>query len=531
MLQRLIAVVLLLVPLSAQAVTLRYAIVIGNNKSGHSELPNLLHAEREAEALYQALLGYGNFEPQRVMLLQSPTRAEVLQAAEKLAALRRSEHKRAPNAEILFALFFSGHGERGTLLLADSELIGDDLADIFKSLQAKVSIGFFDACYSGSLNLAKLKAKGIQPAPSLSVVYDLPRDILSSEGSIWLASSGPNEVSFEDKQLGGVFSHFFVEGMRHAPKDGPGITFERLWEYAQQRTAAYTARNGRLQTPQKYVAQLHTTRPLFFSFPIERSAHLRMEPGISGDFLLTYVDGQLTEWISKQSKETLNVAVYPGHAQVLQLRNGQVVLQKDVMFAKSGTIILHRGALRFAQLGHGTRRLWSKGDSEVVATAITEKPNVLLGAGYQFRYADSDLLAPAHVTALSLRADFARWFLGVGFGYAPGSARYQTLHYDANFLVQNLRLGYAFDAHTTRFGMAALLSNSYAWQEFAHAPQRFSTTWQPGIELSALLFSNLDWLLELNVQGGALNAPSVAANSDRFWRPWFGVGISGWGKL
>ena len=66
------------------------------------------------------------------------------------------------------------------------------------------------------------------------MIRDLPSEVLSANGSIWYVSSGSGQPSYEDDQLGGVFTHFFIEALEKAEQDGPGITLERIWQYVRK---------------------------------------------------------------------------------------------------------------------------------------------------------------------------------------------------------------------------------------------------------------------------------------------------------
>lgn len=49
------------------------------------------------------------------------------------------------------------------------------------------------------------------PIPGFDLLRELPDDTLNVSGSVWMFSSGAEEISIEDKELGGVFTHYFIE--------------------------------------------------------------------------------------------------------------------------------------------------------------------------------------------------------------------------------------------------------------------------------------------------------------------------------
>lgn len=185
----------------------RYALVVGNDHAGVEtlRLPDLRFAEREAHALHDRLIRHGNFEPARTRLLLGGGRAEILRAAAELTALRRQEH--GDNEQLLFGFFFTGHGLEGRLLTADEPLTNADLVKLFEAFDGTFNIGFFDACHAGSF---RVLPKGMTHKP-YNPIRELPREVLGSTGTMWFASSSPDELSYEDPELGGLFTHFFVE--------------------------------------------------------------------------------------------------------------------------------------------------------------------------------------------------------------------------------------------------------------------------------------------------------------------------------
>src|SRR6185503_17838489 len=102
----------------------------------------------------------------------------------------------------------------------------------------------------------QLKGKGVRPTPGLNIFRELPEDNLAAEGSMWFVSSAPTEASYEDTELGGVFTHYFIEALEHADSYGPGITVDGIWRYASTNTVRYTTSKDRKQTPQEVVTRL-----------------------------------------------------------------------------------------------------------------------------------------------------------------------------------------------------------------------------------------------------------------------------------
>ena len=187
---------------------IRYAIVIGNNngvdENGNKAAKDLAKAEEEAKELYDSLIDLANFKKENIILLKGTSKSEVMAGVQKLKEKMDSDAEKLHNPDTLFALFFTGHGSNGQLLIYEAPLTAQDINIIFKEkINAKVELGFFDACFSGSLDPKVLKAPNI--------LDKLPQDVLQSQGSVWFTSSKKDQYSHEDKELGGVFTHFFIE--------------------------------------------------------------------------------------------------------------------------------------------------------------------------------------------------------------------------------------------------------------------------------------------------------------------------------
>src|SRR5262245_8092213 len=108
----------------AHAVTFRYAAVIGIDVGVDPEsgpLPSLSHAEAEASQLHAKLLECCNFDPSptRTLLLLRPTRTGLRDAIHRLKLQIEEDRRNYGEIDTMFALFFTGHGLDGRVLLAD----------------------------------------------------------------------------------------------------------------------------------------------------------------------------------------------------------------------------------------------------------------------------------------------------------------------------------------------------------------------------------------------------------------------------
>lgn len=119
-------------PATGEAITLRYALVVGSNIGVDADagpLPRLEHAEREAAALRDGLVRLASFDASgdRTLLLLGPSRGELERGVDSLAARIEADRREIEGAHILFAFFFTGHGLNERLLLRDGSVAARDL--------------------------------------------------------------------------------------------------------------------------------------------------------------------------------------------------------------------------------------------------------------------------------------------------------------------------------------------------------------------------------------------------------------------
>ncbi len=528
-----LVLVVLLAPAPLYAMTLRYALIIGNNRGFDAEttLPPLRHAEAEASRLRERLVELSNFHPspERTVLLKGATRSQLRRAVEALAATKERDLARLGKADTLFAVFFTGHGLRGRLLLDDGSLSGAELGELFRQMHADFTVGVFDACYSGSLDPQMLKEKGIDPTPGLNLFRELPQEILSAKGSVFFVSSGPDQPSYEDERLGGVFTHFFIEGLSSAQRDGPGITLERIWHYAREHTVEYTAARQRRQSPQQYVASLAAGGPLYFSFPLERSATLILGAAVSGTFVLSYAQGQLTEIVEKPAGAPRELAVFPGNARLLLLRDGEVAAQDELTFARGASVVVRSDLdpMPTASLGRVSEPLWEKGfgGERLQAVRVALGSSLLAGAGYTFGAFETGVVAPRHAPYLTVRLDRGAISAAVRLALAVQEERFASWGHTTMAPTAEGQLGYAFDVAALRLALRGLAAVGRAHERFDNGDARTLWFWQSGVAFGAL-YPAERWGVELSLRGGVLRTSGAGIEAGSSWRPWAGVDLA-----
>ena len=526
----------------SHAVTIRYALIVGSDigvdRDGRQPFLPLQHAEREASLLRNALVSLSNFDvsPARTKLLVGATRRDVEDAVQRLKAQKRADTKASGEINTLFFFYFTGHGQRGQLLLKDGPLGASELGAMFQAMGADFSVGIFDACYSGSLNVDALSAKGMSPTPGLNLFRELPEEVLTAEGNIWYVSSGSGQLSYEDATLGGVFTHFFIEGMRMAQPDGPGITLESVWQYARSHTVAYTSERRRVQVPEQYVAKLRLGAPVYFSFPLERTATLSLSEGMSGKYLLTYAGGNLSELFEKKRGGVKRLSVFPGAAVLQRIDAGNIIWKRRLNLKDRAAVILSDIGERPPEPAVGERALGLSSKGAVSAqhiriVQIEPGLSVLGGVAYGFEAADKRILNARHGFSLPFRFDFPRLALRVSGVYGVDVRHFSAFGYRLHQAGGGIAGEYAIDVRRIRLGVGAACRWMYQRQIYDDGRQRTGFQTYPAASVSALFPRKGPLSGEAFVDLGPLYAPGIGKSAPNVWSVVFTAGFGLYARL
>jgi hypothetical protein len=521
----------------ALAVTLRYAVVVGNNVSGEAaSLPDLLHAEREAQLLRGKLVDTCNFpdDRERTALLIRPTRAELGAAIGALKERMAADRIALGEVDTIFAFFFTGHGLDGKILLADGPLPSAEIAALLKSVSAKLTIGVFDACYSASLDPGTLLEKGVRPHRSADVFKELPDEVLTAEGTTWLLSSGPDEASYEDSRLGGLFTHYFIEALEQADSLGPGISLDQIWSYARSRTEARAREQNRAQTPRRIVSRMKEQGSLLFSFPASRDATLVLAENLTGHFLLSYAGGQLTERIDKPSPGPKAVAVYAGRARLTKIGDGRSSVGPEMRLEAGDALVisdLPDGPK--TGLGKGSTALFSKGESELSLRADrVSDSSWYLGVSGSGAICGRACLQPGLAAGLALRWDTGPFSSALSLAYAHGGESFAAWAYDLDGALVGVQSGYAIDPlEALRVSLRLGISTGAFRQRFEDGVAR--TTWlirpelaldlawsiTDELALAAQLGVGLAIARSAGIEGEIQSRPAALFSVGPLWRP------------
>jgi len=241
-----------------------WAVVVGISNYQSSSL-NLKWAEEDALDVYDALRGSKNWDTDNITLLtNSSATRDAIKAA--LAGLAK---RVSADDQVIF--YFSGRGSYGPdqppfdegdgldeyLVPFDglsTSSVGDLSDDVIEALLAALPTNnvlvVLDAGFAGMGSRSGVpsgKEKCVLRAGSGKAVAPQSVDGMSHElarpGYVFISAAQNGAAPGESNQLrNGVFTHYFVEGLRGAAKtSGKTTSAQQAFEYAAPRTSAHSA--------------------------------------------------------------------------------------------------------------------------------------------------------------------------------------------------------------------------------------------------------------------------------------------------
>ena len=159
--------------------------------------------------------------------------------------------------DVSVVFYFSGHGDRDAIHLADERLPIDVIESRLAKVSASLRIVVLDACRTSDA-----RAKGFTDAEPFTVVLPEP---LAAKGTVLLHASADGEAAQESDALGGaVFTRFWVNGLRGAADaNGDGrVTLAESYAYAYQQTLWRSAASSGVPQRPSAVVDLDEAAPL-----------------------------------------------------------------------------------------------------------------------------------------------------------------------------------------------------------------------------------------------------------------------------
>ncbi len=239
-----------------------YAVVIGIDYKGRSDIPTLKYASSDAQDVYNILTDrrYGGIPKENTVLLlnENATRNNIVAALRKIRTW-----------DGYIYVYFSGHGAPVTSgekvtdalivpydsVLSDPDSLSDTavrvsyIEDMVDNSNAKGVLVALDACFTGSGK--SIVAKGGKPIVGMMAAPDIIKTVGS--GRVIITSSAANQQSWEDdsEYKSGLFSHFFKEGLTGKGGNGVWVTINDISEYIKSNVAKAAFRlKGQQQDPQ-----------------------------------------------------------------------------------------------------------------------------------------------------------------------------------------------------------------------------------------------------------------------------------------
>ncbi len=259
------------------------------------------------------LVDMGGVKKENAFVLAAPTKDQLFAAIDKAKA-EAAKHK---SSEVTLIFYFSGHGDRDAIHLADERVANADLVTKLGEVPASLRIAITDACRT-------TRDKGF--------VADEPFAISATAstqatGQVWLHASSDGEAAQESDELqGAIFTHAWLNGLRGAA-DSNGdsrVTLDESFAFAHSQTLIRSEKSsGVLQKPEA-VVNLHELAPLVLTQTGQKAATLSL-PQAKDTHFLVYTAGSksvLSElWGSGDRRLALSV---PPGKYVIMRRTGSV---------------------------------------------------------------------------------------------------------------------------------------------------------------------------------------------------------------
>jgi len=164
-----------------------YGLIIGIDNYNDPDLVDLDNPITDATLLYSTLIGNYMFEPENLILLKDPTRADIIRNLDILS------NRLTQNDNLV--IFYAGHGywdegkETGYWLPADAEqfssvnwIRNSTIQDFVDVIKTKHTLLISDACFAGSI--FKTRAAFQNASIAVNKLYSLPSRKAMTSGTL-----------------------------------------------------------------------------------------------------------------------------------------------------------------------------------------------------------------------------------------------------------------------------------------------------------------------------------------------------------
>ncbi len=296
---------------AAEAEPTRILVAVGQKLGLPAERP-LKYADQDAVRVRDVLVGLGGVRPENAFVLTGATRAQLLATLDRAKA--QAAQKRADEVTLVF--YFSGHGDREALHLADERMTLVELQAKLGEVPASLRLSITDACRT-------TREKGfVADEPFAISATTSPQ----ATGQVWLHASSDGEAAQESDELqGAIFTHTWLNGLRGAAdvNGDARVTLDESFAFAHSQTLIRSAKSsGVLQKPEAVVT-LRELAPLVLTQTAAKMAKVSLPQTRDAHFVV-YAAGSksvLSEvWASPTRRIAL--AVPPGRYVVLRRFGG-----------------------------------------------------------------------------------------------------------------------------------------------------------------------------------------------------------------
>lgn len=309
----------------------RLALLIGHNQAG-GRVASLRFAENDVRKIRDALIQVAGYKPSGIKMILGQSAGVVRQAMASIKQ-RITQIKRSRPGPVFLLLYYSGHAKDGRLLLGKTDLPFRELRLFLKQSGASLRLALFDACETGKLTKLKgLRRKRRKRSPVL-------RWTPTMSGEVVITATGARGSAHEDPGLrGGIFTHYFVSGLRGAAdRDRNGrVTLGELYRYTYIRTLERTILSAYGPQRARVRKQISGEGQWVMASLRRPKSWLLLQKELTGAFYI---------WNTRRDTLLAEVSKHRGRAALIALAPGRYTLQ----WRRRGSLMTSRIRLQKGQ--------------------------------------------------------------------------------------------------------------------------------------------------------------------------------------